>query len=235
MYKHQKFKYFNDLPKDSAILHLDTLQNTAYTIQRDDIIELKISGRNDQTASDFNLKSGGYTNGQGVVPQYLVDVNGEINFFMLGKIKVEGLTTDQLAEKLSKMLIPYLTEPIVNVRLINFRFTVLGEVKSPGSYSIPNEKVSILQALGYAGDMTYLSQRSNVKVIRDSAGIRQIGFLDFSTKKVLSSPFYYLKRNDVVYVETNTRYRQVTEAYTRAALIVGILSSTIATIAIFSK
>jgi len=127
-----------------------------------------------------------------------------------------------------------LLEPIVNVRLLNFRFTVLGDVKSPGSFSVNHEKLSVLEALGFAGDMTDYSIRNNVKVYRDSAGVRQMGILDFNSKKVLNSPFFYLKRNDVVYVESNTRKRQTNDVYSRAALLTSSISALVA-ILVFLK
>ncbi|MBS1639286.1 MAG: polysaccharide biosynthesis/export family protein [Bacteroidetes bacterium] len=231
----KNFTYFNDLPSTGPTIQLDTLQMKTYAIQKDDIIEMKIAGKSDATANDFNLKSGGFALGQGAIPQYLVDANGEINVYLIGKIKVEGLTIDQVADKVTKLLTPYLIEPIVNLRILNFRFTVLGEVKAPGTFAVANEKISVLQAIGYAGDMNYFSNRKNVKIIRDSSGIRQVGFLDFSSKNVLNSPFYYLQRNDVLYVETNTRYRQTGDAYNRAGLLVGILSSGIAALAILIR
>jgi len=223
----KKFIYFNDLPKDSSRIQLPEIPWPQSRIQKDDILEIKISGKNDITAMDFNTKSGGFGNGQAVIPQYLVDKDGEIEIYLVGKVKLEGLTVDEAKQKLTQLIQPYLLGAVVNVRLINFRFSVLGEVKLPGSYSIPNEKISVLEALGFAGDITYLGKKNNVKIYRDSAGVREIGILDFNKKEVLSSPFFYLKRNDVIYVETNTRLRQVTDAYSRAALMVGTISGLI--------
>jgi len=229
----KKFTYFNDLPKDSTLITLPTLSWPDNFIQRDDILEIKIAGKNEITDADFNKKSGGYGNGD-VIPQYLVDKDGNIDLYLVGKIKVEGLSVQNAKEKITKIIAPYLLEPIVNVRLLNFRFTVLGDVKSPGSFSVNHEKLSVLEALGFAGDMTDYSIRNNVKVYRDSAGVRQMGILDFNSKKVLNSPFFYLKRNDVVYVESNTRKRQTNDVYSRAALLTSSISALVA-ILVFLK
>ena len=93
----KNFTYFNDLPSSGPVIQLDTLQMKTYAIQKDDIIEMKISGKSDATANDFNLKSGGFALGQGAIPQYLVDANGEINVYLIGKVKVDGLTIDQVS------------------------------------------------------------------------------------------------------------------------------------------
>lgn len=231
----KKFSYFNDLPKDSAHISLPPVDWPQSVIQRDDILEIKISGKNDISAMDFNNKSGGFGNGQAVIPQYLVNKEGEIDLYLAGKLKVEGLTTDQAKEKITKAVGAYLMEPVVNVRITNFRFTVLGEVRSPGSYNIPHEKISILEALGMAGDITYFGMRNRIRVYRDSSGTREMGTVNLQNKNIFTSPYFYLKRNDVIYVETNTRYRQTNDAYTRVALIVGILSSVLASIVIFKK
>lgn len=225
----KKFEYFNDLPKNSTRTQLPDLSFPQTPIQNDDILEIKISGRNEATASDFNKKSAGYGAGpEGAIPQYLVDKDGQIDLYLVGKIKVEGLGIEETKQKITAAIKPYLLDAIVNVRLLNFRFSVLGEVKNPGSYSIPHEKISILEALGYAGDMTFYGKRKNVKVYRDSAGAREIGIVNFNSKAVLTSPYFYLKRNDVLYVETNSRLRQTENFYSRASLLVGMLSSIVA-------
>lgn len=231
----KKFTYFNDIPLDSSHLSLSTIPFPKTVVQKDDILEIKIAGKSDLTTIDFNAKGSGFGNGQAVIPTYFVDRNGEIELYLIGKIKVTELTVEQIKTKISPLVAKYLLDAVVNVRLVNFRFTVLGEVRNPSTYSIANEKITILEALGYAGDMTYFSKRNNVKIIRDSSGFREIGVLDFGSKKILNSPYYYLKRNDVIYVETNTKYRQTGETYSRASLIVGILSGLLALSIYFTR
>ncbi len=231
----KKFTYFNDIPLDSSHLSLSAIPFPKTVVQKDDILEIKIAGRSDLTTIDFSAKGSGFGNGQAVIPTYFVDRDGEIELYLIGKIKVTELTVEEIKAKILPLVAKYLLDAVVNVRLVNFRFTVLGEVRNPNTYSIANEKITILEALGYAGDMTYYSKRNNVKIIRDSSGFREIGVLDFGSKKILNSPYYYLKRNDVIYVETNTKYRQTGETYSRASLIVGILSGLLALSIYFTR
>lgn len=221
----KKFAYFNDIPNDSLRYNLPALSWPESFIQKDDILEIKISGKNEVTANDFNARSANFGNGQAVIPQYLVDKNGDIEFYLVGKIKVEGLTVESAKDKIAKTISAYLIEPVVNVRITNFRFSVLGEVKLPGSYSIPHEKISVLEALGYAGDINYLGKKSIVKIYRDSSGARVVGTLDLTKKSIFSSPFFYLQRNDVVYVETDTKLRQTTDALSKVSLIISSISA----------
>jgi polysaccharide export outer membrane protein len=231
----RKFFYFNDLPKDSAKIHLPDIAWPVSPIQKDDILEIKISGKNEATASDLNKKGGSFGGGGETTPQYLVNKDGDIDLYLIGKVKVDGLSVDEAKEKLTQLVSKYLVDAVVNVRIVNFRFTVLGEVAKPGTYSIPNERISVLEAIGYAGDMSYYASRSTVKIFRDSSGSRDIGILDFNKKSILSSPYFYLKRNDVIVVDTNIRMKQTTDAFSRAALVIGILSSVFGLYYIFKK
>src|SRR5207253_217698 len=117
------------------------------------------------------------------------------------KVKAGGLTREQLKNDIQQKASKYLKDALVTVKQTTFKFTVLGEVNAPGTYTVNNEKVTILEALGLARDMTQFARRNNVRVIRDSSGNRQIGQINFNDKTVFTSPYYYLQRNDVVYVE----------------------------------
>lgn len=216
----------NDLP-DSPRIALPQLASPVVTIQPDDILEIKISGKNTETASDFNLKGGGYVQGQMINPNYLVDKEGNIEIFKIGKVKVAGLSTDSLKVKLVQLISPHLIDPAVVIRFINFRFTVLGEVKLQGSFTVAHEKVSILEALGYAGDMTQYAKRSKVRVIRDSSGFREIGLVNFNQKTLFTSPYYYLRRNDVVLVESEVELKRSNETLAKTSSIIGILTSVV--------
>jgi polysaccharide biosynthesis/export protein len=132
---------------------------------------------------------------------YLVDKDGFIDFPVLGKVKLGGLTKAEAKALLISQLDGYLKEPMVNIRYLNYKVTVMGEVNRPATFMIPTEKVTILEALGMAGDMTAFGRRENVMVIREVGGVRTITRLDLNKKDVLSSPFFYLQQNDVVYVE----------------------------------
>ena len=138
-------------------------------------------------------------------------------------------------DKLKNEIAPYLKDLMINIRFTNFRFTVLGEVRLPGSYIFPTDKVTVLEALGQAGDMTQYAVKENVRVIRDSSGKRSIGKVDFTQKDIFNSPFYYLQRNDVVYIETN-KNKTKSEQFSRASSLVATFTSIIAiAITVFRK
>jgi polysaccharide biosynthesis/export protein len=224
----KKFAYFTDIHPDSALVKLPSIYHPPVVLQVDDVIEIKISGKNDLTANDFNNKSAGFGNGQLVIPSYLIDRDGLIEIYKLGKIRVTGLTTLQLKDTITEMLKEYLVEPVVNVRLINFRFTVLGDVAKPGVYNTINERTTVFEALGYAGDMTFFSERSTVKLLRDSMGVRSLATLNFSDSKILNSPYYFIRKNDVLYVDTKAKMRQAETTFSRVAILIGVLSSLVA-------
>lgn len=220
----QKLRYFNNL-SDSQLVRLPDLKRPEPVIMSDDIMEIKITGANEVTVATIN--SHAVTTGGGSANNYLVDINGMIEFPLVGKVKAAGLTRDELKNKLVEIVAKYLKDPLVSVRFTNFRFTVLGEVNSPGTFVITNEKVTILEGLGLARDMTQYARRTNVRVIRDSSGSRHIGIINFNDKSIFTSPYYYLQRNDVVYIEPETNKGQIEQA-TRVGSIVATVVSIIA-------
>ena len=223
----RKLVVLNDLP-DSPRVTLPALQAPIAVIQPDDILEIKISGKNPETVNDFNFKGGGYgANSLGTPPNYLVDANGDIEMFKIGKIKVIGFTKAELKDKLTKLLANELLDPSVTIRYANFRFTVLGEVKAPTTFTVPNEKVTILEAIGYAGDMTAFAKRNNVRVIRDSSGNREVGTVNFNQKTLFTSPYYYLHRNDVILVESDFNAKKSSENINRISAGVSILTGVV--------
>lgn len=194
----RKATYFNDL-RDSAQFKSEFVPETY--IKSSDILDITVSSLNPEATTIFNPapKAGAENIG------YLVEPNGTILFPVLGTIKVEGLTKEQLRGQLAKMLTDkkLLVDPIVSVRFQNFRVTVLGEVKNPAVIPVPSEKISLLEAIGLAGDLTIYARRDNVLVIREENGQKTMKRINLNTDEVFSSPYYYLKSNDVVYVEPN--------------------------------
>ena len=130
---------------------------------------------------------------------------GEIDFPVLGRLKISGLTKNECEALIREKLIPYLKEtPIVNVRMVNYKISVLGEVKSPGTFTVSNEKVNVLEALAMAGDMTVYGVRDNVKLVRENAnGERIIQTLNLNDANLIRSPYFYLQQNDILYVSPN--------------------------------
>lgn len=134
---------------------------------------------------------------------YLVDKDGNIDLPVLGKIKLGGLTKQEATEKIVTQLRDYVKEPTANIRFLNFRVTVVGEVSRPSTFIIPSERLNVIEALGMAGDMTPFGRRDNVLIIREESGTRKLARLDLNSKATFSSPYFYLQQNDVVYVEPN--------------------------------
>lgn len=137
-------------------------------------------------------------------PTYTVDENGNISLPMVGNVQLAGLTRSQAIETIKNKVSKYVVNPGVNVNFVNFRISVLGEVTRPGSFIVPTERITLLDALGMAGDMTIKGKRENVTVIRESNGVKERYNVDLTSESALNSPVYYLAQNDVVYVEPNS-------------------------------
>jgi polysaccharide biosynthesis/export protein len=136
---------------------------------------------------------------------YQVDASGNIVFPLLGTLHVEGLTKAQLTDTLDSRLDTVLTHPYYNIRFLNYKFTMLGEINKPGEINIPGERINLLEALALAGDMTFYGRRDNIMVIRESNGKREFARLDITKPDIMTSPYYYLQQNDVVIIEANKK------------------------------
>ncbi|HEY8783460.1 MAG TPA: polysaccharide biosynthesis/export family protein [Mucilaginibacter sp.] len=162
---------------------------------------------------------------QSAAPGYLVDAAGTIELPLLGTLKVSGLTTSQAKEMIKDKIKLYLKEPTVNVRFLNYKISVLGEVAHPSVYVIPNESVTLPEALSMAGDITIFGKRENVLVIRDENGKKEFGRVDLTSRDVFTSPYYYLHANDVIYVEPGKgRIAQTDKTYQILPIILSALS-----------
>ena len=157
---------------------------------------------------------------------YLVDNNGEIDFPVLGKIKVTGMTTRECEALLRDKLKPYLKEtPLVTVSSSNYKFSVLGEVNAPGTYTVQDEKVTIFEAIAQAGDMTLFSIRDDVQLLReDSEGRRQVIHLNLNDANITQSPYFYLQQNDVIYVKPTKAKVRTNTFNSNASMWITILS-----------
>jgi polysaccharide export outer membrane protein len=194
-----KIVYFQD---NETVQVNELILNFEPKIQAGDLLSINVSAIEAEAALTFNLyETTGTANAKPL--NYLVDSDGEINFPVVGPIKVAGLTTKQVTQNLTNTLGDYLVNPIVNIRLINFKVTVMGEVKSPGTYTISNERITIVEALGLAGDLGIQGKRNTVLLIREREGKRSFITMDLTNKKLFNSPYYYLAQNDVIYVEPN--------------------------------
>lgn len=179
-----------------------------------DVLSITVSTTDDVAAAPFNLTiPTPYTLGQrnsysqAMLQSYIVDNDGNIDFPLVGSLHLAGLTKNAAEQLIRDKIKPYLTEtenPIVTVRMINYKISVLGEVARPGMFTVANEKISILEALAQAGDLTVYGVRDRVKLIReDATGKKEIHVLNLNDANIINSPYYYLQQNDVVYVEPN--------------------------------
>ena len=166
---------------------------------------------------------------------YLVNIDGELNFPVLGKIKVEGFTNKEITDLLTKRLSDYIKNPVVNVRLINFKVSVLGEVGRPGTYPVTNERISIIEAISLARDLTIQGKRANVLLVREEHGKRVFVNIDLTNKKLFNSPYYYLAQNDVVYVAPNKAKMNASAASPNTGIIISAISVLISLIAILTR
>ncbi len=206
-----KIRYFQDIPKESAADIINSTNFADPLIQPDDILSITVNTVDPAASEVINSgntpKPTGGVNvannvGQQLISGYYVDRDGNVEIPILGKIKLAGLTTLQARETVRKQAARFFKEPAVNIRYANYKITILGEVARPGTYVVPNEKVSLLDALGYAGDLTIYGKRSNILVIRKLAdGKSRAVKFDLTKKETLNSEYFFLSQNDVVYVE----------------------------------
>jgi polysaccharide biosynthesis/export protein len=188
-----------------------TLANVEAPIQRNDILTISISSLNAEASAMFNPASAAVTRiasasgGETIAGGYLVNPEGNIQLPILGNVTAAGLTKKQLKESITNILLDkkLLVDPIVDIRYLNFEVTVIGEVARPTVITVPSEKISMIKALGLAGDLTIYGRRDNVLLIREENGQRVTRHINLNSADFLSSPYYYLQPNDVVYIEPN--------------------------------
>jgi hypothetical protein len=195
--------YLQDL-KENGRLESEFEYKTVIHI--DDLLSIVVSCDDPEAALPFNTPMIGLgrevaSAGQQSPPGYLVDKEGYIDFPVLGKLRVDGISRVELSEMLKEKLAVYLKNPIVTIQFQNFKVTVLGEVRNPGSYKVTSERVSIFDALGMAGDLQINAKRRNVLVMRENGKEKTFARLDLTSGNLVYSPFFYLQQNDVVYVE----------------------------------
>lgn len=239
----KKVPYFQDINADGRSLFAKTGVFKELTIHTDDILSISIVTIDPATAMPVNQLAGQSVStsaqlaNSGTVSStsgFLVDKNGEIDISVVGKVKVAGLTTYEARELIKSKASVVYRDPNVQVRYANFKVTVLGEVARPASYVLPNEKVSLLDALGMAGDLTIFGKRENILLIRDIDGKKEFARLDLNSSQVFNSPFYYLKQNDVIYVEPNKgKAASLNQARTQTFAVIGTALSVL--IVLFSR
>lgn len=210
-------------------------------IQKNDIVTIAVTAADPKVTAPFNPVSSlsGGTMNQNVDlalrPTYTVDNNGDVILPLLGKVHIEGLTRLEAIEKLRVELSQYIKDPGVNMNFNNFRVSVLGEVARPGSFIIPTERITVLEALGMAGDMTIRGIRQNVTLIREVDGKKSIHHLDLTKQETLNSPYYYLAQNDVIYVEPNKAQINNSKLGANTNIIISIAGLLITVISVLTR
>lgn len=210
------------------------------TIQKRDLLSIFVYSDNPQLSAIFNQQQGAVSpsssgtealgiSGAGATSApngYLVDQQGNIYIQSVGSIHAEGLTRSELSKIVSQKLSAFLRNPYAEVRFVNPRFTVIGEVNKPGTFPIPNEKVTLLEMLGMVGDLTVYGRRDNILVIRENNGKREFGEVDLHKADVVQSPYYFLQQNDVVIVRANKKKPTGNEQATlrNLSIVTGIAS-----------
>lgn len=197
--------YFQDAELLNSNLNGQTFEPI---IESNDILYISISSMNEEVLAPFKRKTGlegNVANQNAGLQGYLVNAEGAIRFPVIGAMSVAGKTRGQIEEQLKNELTQFITDVVVDVRIMNFKVTVIGEVNNPGVYTIPDERVTLTQAIGLAGDLSEDGRRENIMVIRELDGKQQVTRIDLTKTEFFSSPFYFLKQNDVVYVEPSLK------------------------------
>jgi len=222
--------YFQDLDRTQP--STQKIENAGpLTIQPADILGINVNSRNPESSSIFNYNLNRVTGNNydlssaNPVTGYLVNDKGEINLPLIGNMKVAGLTTYELTTKLNTTLLTYFKDPVVNIRILNFKVSILGDVQRPNLYTLQNERTTITQALSLAGDLNITAMRKNVILIREENGERKFIPMDLTSKRIYESPYFYLKNNDEIYVQPDrSKYATVDRGYRVTTLILSGLS-----------
>ena len=231
--------YFSNLEEED-INRPDSIENgPSITIQPDDLLSITVNSLSVESNTLFNQgvigtlgssMSGG-TTGSTAIEGYLVDNEGYINFPVIGRIHLGGLTKGAATDTIRNILNrDYVKDPTVNIRYLNFTVTVVGEVENPMPYIVETEKINVVEAIAMAGGMTTVGKRENVLIIREQDGVRTLLRVNLNDKEALNSPDYYLQQNDIIYVEPDS-YKAATASLTRTN-IQFVLSLTLAALTI---
>ncbi|MEM9075531.1 MAG: polysaccharide biosynthesis/export family protein [Bacteroidota bacterium] len=218
----QEVVYFQDAQEFETLVD-DNSFTTKFKV--DDLLSIHVSTLDPEASAPFNLFRGAEEGGvRAEQVNYLVDKNGEIDFPVIGKVKIAGLSPAETQELLSEKLKDYLKNPIINIRIRNFTVTILGAVNRPGTYQVNGEQITILEAIGLAGDITIKGRRDNVMVVRDFDGTKVYNRINLNGKDAFKSSVYYLTQNDVIYVEPNKSGKTESRLDQRASIAISIIS-----------
>lgn len=225
----QDLVYFQDEP----LTKLNTMPSVfELKYKTDDLITIDVTGLDFEAVLPFNLpivanNNNNILNGQGNLRMqaYLIDAQGNIEFPILGTIKIAGLTRSEATNMLKEKISEYVKDPIVNIRLANFTVTIIGEVNRPGTFTLQDERITLPEALGLAGDLTIFGKRDNVLLIREIDGVKSFAKIDLTSIDVINSPAYYLTQNDIIVVEPNSARIKSSSFNPNTGIWVGVLGT----------
>lgn len=230
-----------DLPKDTIVRTYD-LQNYEYKIQPEDNISVRFESLTPEEYDIFNRNGGGggqqnqqLNVGNAILIGELVDPQGEITYPVIGKVKVAGMTVYEAQTKLQQIADQYLESPVVKVRLINFRFTILGEARHEGTVVLANNRVNYIEAIGLAGGLTDFADKRNLKLIRQVNGKAQVHYLDVLDEKFINSPEYFVHQNDILIVPALRQRPYQTYFGRNLSLVISSLSLLLITITLINS
>jgi polysaccharide export outer membrane protein len=232
--------YFQNLSAAQASSIDSTSRFIEPKIQADDILSIFITTIDPSNAMILNqgspvLVAGASSNiSTQEINGYIVDKNGEIELALIGKVKVQGLTSFEAKELIRTKASEFYKKPTVNLRFVNFRVSVLGEVNRPATYTMPNERVSILDVISLAGDLTLYGKRENVLIVRQNGFDKEFGRINLNSSDLFKSPYYFLKQNDVVYIEPSKAKVSALNAPTRQSISI-VLSAVSVLVLAFSR
>jgi len=232
----QDLVYFQDADKEIEISVKYVL-----TYKPDDLITISVSALDMDAVRPFNLYVAAFRGTAGGITStpslqtYLIDATGNIDFPVIGTVPIGGLSRKEATRLVTDKLHPYIKDPIVNIRITNFKISVLGEVNAPGTFNIPNERVTLPEALGLARDLKIQGRRANILIIREVDGKITKNYIDLRTNALFSSPFYYLQQNDVVYVEPNNSRIKESRVNPNTSIFLSSVSILISLLAILTR
>ncbi|MEZ4801909.1 MAG: polysaccharide biosynthesis/export family protein [Gelidibacter sp.] len=227
--------------QDSESYNNSVIQYSTPTIQPNDILKITVGALEAETAMPYNRTPSTSSQGGNLevmqLEGYIVNEDYSINFPELGQINTKGLTTMQLQTKITELLQNggHLKNPTVNVRLLNAKVTVLGEVNRPGTFNFTEQNITLLQALGYAGDLTINGKREDILIMRESDSLREISHINITSAEVLESPFYNIKPNDVIYVGPNEPKVKSAGFVGNTGTLISVISILLSTIVLITR
>ena len=232
----QDLVYFQDADKE-----IEVSVKYVLTYKPDDLITISVSALDMDAVRPFNLYVAAFRGTAGGITStpslqtYLIDATGNIDFPVIGTVPIGGLSRKEATRLVTDKLLPYIKDPIVNIRITNFKISVLGEVNAPGTFNIPNERVTLPEALGLARDLKIQGRRANILIIREVDGKITKNYIDLRTNALFSSPFYYLQQNDVVYVEPNNSRIKESRVNPNTSIFLSSVSILISLLAILTR